>query len=53
MPAALGGHNGYNRALGFQAFKGDIAEMVAVKGTVTDAEFQSIEAYLMSKYALP
>jgi hypothetical protein len=51
--AVIIGHNGYNPSPGFQAFKGDIAEIVAVKGTVTDAELQSLEAYLMSKYALP
>jgi len=46
------GHNGYNPAPGLQAFAGDIAEIVAVKGTVSDAELASLEAYLMDKYGL-
>jgi hypothetical protein len=51
--AVIIGYNGYNPSPGFQAFKGDIAEIVAVKGPVTDAELQSLESYLKSKYALP
>jgi hypothetical protein len=46
------GHNGYNPASGFQAYKGDIAEIVAVKGTVSDAELASLEAYLTDKYGI-
>lgn len=52
QPAIIG-HNGYNPAAGFQAFAGDIAEVCAVKGTVTDEELDDLEGYLMSKYALP
>jgi hypothetical protein len=50
--ATIIGHNGYNALSGFQAFKGDIAEVVAVKGTISDAELASLEAYLMGKYGL-
>jgi hypothetical protein len=50
--ATIIGHNGYSPLSGFQAFKGDIAEVVAVKGTVSDAELANLEAYLMNKYAL-
>jgi hypothetical protein len=50
--ATMIGHNGYDPSSGFQAYKGDIAEIVAVKGTVSDAELASLEAYLMDKYGL-
>jgi hypothetical protein len=46
------GHNGYSTTPGLQAFAGDIAEIVAVHGTVSDAELASLEAYLMDKYGL-
>jgi hypothetical protein len=51
--AVIIGHNGYNPSPGFQAFKGDIAEIVAVKGTLTASELQNLEIYLIGKYALP
>jgi hypothetical protein len=50
--ATIVGHNGYSPLSGFQAFKGDIAEIVAVKGTISDAELADLEAYLMDKYGL-
>ena len=50
--ATIVGHNGYSPLSGFQAFKGDIAEIVAVKGPISDAELASLEAYLMSRYGL-
>jgi hypothetical protein len=52
QPAIIG-HNGYTPSPGFQAFKGDIAEVVAIKGTLTANELQSLEIYLIGKYALP
>ena len=50
--ATIVGHNGYNPLSGFQAFKGDIAEIVAVKGTISDAELASLEGYLIDRYGL-
>jgi hypothetical protein len=46
------GHNGYSPTDGFQAFEGDIAEVVAVKGAVSDTELAGLEAYLLDKYGL-
>jgi len=51
--AVIIGHNGYNPNSGFQAFEGDIAEVCAVRGALSDAELDDLEGYLMSKYALP
>jgi hypothetical protein len=46
------GHNGYNAAAGFQAFQGQISEICAVKGALTNAELEGLERYLLDKYAL-
>jgi hypothetical protein len=35
-----------------QLLKGDIAEIVAVRGVVSDSEIGQLEAYLLTKYAL-
>lgn len=35
-----------------QALKGDIAEIIVVKGTVSDPNIASVEGYLKTKYAL-
>lgn len=35
-----------------QSLRGDIAELVAVKGPVSDEQIRSLEAYLKTKYAL-
>jgi hypothetical protein len=32
--------------------RGDIAEVIAIKGAVDDANLESLEAYLKSKYGL-
>jgi len=45
IPAVIGGRQG-----AIQALKGDIAEIIAVKGTLTDAEQTSVETYLKAKY---
>ena len=37
---------------GFVGFVGDIAEVVMIRGTVSDGELNSLEVYLMSKYGL-
>jgi hypothetical protein len=46
------GQNGYTPNSGFQALKGDIAEIVAIKGPITDADLGKLEGYLMTKYGL-
>jgi hypothetical protein len=52
LQATIIGHNGYSPSPGFQAFKGDMSEIVAVKGTLTDGELASLETYLKTKYRL-
>jgi hypothetical protein len=47
QPALLGGRPGM-----VQMLKGDIAEIVGLKGTVSDPEQADLEAYLKSKYGL-
>ncbi|MEO8799396.1 MAG: hypothetical protein ABI551_16010, partial [Polyangiaceae bacterium] len=47
-PAFIGGRD----SVDFQNLNGDIAEMIAVKGTVSDIEQAEIEAYLKAKYGL-
>jgi hypothetical protein len=47
------GHNGYRPYTYFQAFGGDIPEIVAAKGALTDDELARLEAYLLIKYAVP
>jgi len=46
------GHNGYNAAPGFQAFQGEISEICAIKGALTNDELEGLERYLLDKYAL-
>jgi hypothetical protein len=50
--AAIIGHNGYREHPGFQAYEGDISELCAVKGVLSDEELAGIEGYLMGKYGL-
>jgi hypothetical protein len=45
----IGGRGG---DLNRQMLKGDIAEIVAIKGTLSDADLVLLEAYLKNKYAL-
>lgn len=45
-PLYIGGNNQS------QDVRGDIAEVIAIKGTVDDADLASLEAYLKSKYGL-
>ena len=47
-PSYVGGRDGAN----FQNLEGDVAEMLGIKGTVTDFEQTDIEAYLKAKYGL-
>jgi len=47
LPVYLGG-----RPAGIQMLQGDISEVVAVKGTLTDAEMTNLQAYLKAKYSL-
>jgi len=47
LPAYIGG-----RPANVQALLGDIAEVIAVKGTVTDQELVNLQAYLRAKYKL-
>jgi hypothetical protein len=50
--AGIIGHNGYQLTAGFQALKGDVFEIVAIKGTISDADLAKLESYLRSKYGL-
>ena len=45
------GQNGNGRP-GFQAVQGQIAELVAVSGPISDRDLRSIECYLLDKYGL-
>jgi hypothetical protein len=47
----IGSHRA-NAQAGFSAFVGDIAEVVMVRGAVSDGELNALEAYLMSRYGL-
>ncbi len=47
------GQNCTNPASGFQQYAGDIAEMLAIQGTLSSSDLSSLEAYLMAKYAIP
>jgi hypothetical protein len=47
IPAYIGGRPG-----GGQDLTGDIAEIIAVKGSLTDAELANLEKYLAQKYGL-
>ena len=47
IPAYIGG-----RPQGFQMLQGDIAEVIGVKGTLTDKELADLQAYLKAKYNL-
>jgi hypothetical protein len=51
QPAMIG-HNGYNPRPGFQALQGDIAELIAVQGTLADADLRKLECHLLLKYGL-
>jgi hypothetical protein len=46
------GQNGYQPSPGFEALQGDISEMVAVAGSITDADLLSLECHLVTKYGL-
>ncbi len=48
IPSFIGGRDSVN----FQNLDGDVAEMVGLKGTISDAEQTKIEAYLKAKYGL-
>ncbi|HEY5920763.1 MAG TPA: hypothetical protein VIV11_03790 [Kofleriaceae bacterium] len=50
-PLYIGGQPNTNGV--FQPLDGDIAEIVAVHGTLTTAELTQVETYLKAKYALP
>jgi hypothetical protein len=47
------GQNCTNPASGFQQYAGDIAEMLAIQGTLSASDLTSLEAYLMTEYAIP
>jgi hypothetical protein len=47
IPAYIGG-----RPQGIQMLQGDIAEVIGVKGTLTDPELANLQAYLKKKYGL-
>jgi hypothetical protein len=47
LPAFIGG-----REAAIQQLQGDIAEIIAVKGTLTDVEQTTLEAYLKKKFGL-
>jgi hypothetical protein len=49
---AIIGHNGYLANSGFQAYEGDISELCAVKGALSDRELAGLERYLTAKYEL-
>jgi hypothetical protein len=51
-PATIG-QNGYQPTTDFQQLYGDIAEMIAVRGALTDTELASLEQYLKDRYAIP
>jgi hypothetical protein len=50
--SAIIGHNGYLPNAGFQAYEGELSEICAVKGTLTDSELRALEGYLLDKYEL-
>jgi hypothetical protein len=50
-PLFIGGVPGTNTVT--QALDGDIAEILAVRGPLSDAELTQLEAYLKAKYGLP
>jgi len=50
--ANIGNHGYDNAPPGFQSLKGAIAEIVAIKGPITDADLATLESYLMTKYGL-
>jgi hypothetical protein len=50
--SAIIGHNGYVTSAGFQAYQGELSEICAVKGTLTDDELRALESYLLRKYDL-
>jgi hypothetical protein len=47
------GQNCVSAASGFQQYAGDIAEMLAIHGTLSASDLASVEAYLKTKYAIP
>jgi hypothetical protein len=51
MPASIG-QNGYDPTTMTEALQGDIAEEVAVKGPISDADLRSLECHLILKYGL-
>ena len=51
QPLHIGGHLASDGSFG-QALDGDIAEIVAVHGSSTAAQLQTLESYLMKKYGL-
>jgi hypothetical protein len=52
MWASYPGSTGYVTTLDATQLQGDIAEIVAVKGTLTDLEQTTLEGYLKKKYGL-
>jgi hypothetical protein len=49
------GQNGFGSPPGpeFQQYHGDIAEIIAVGGTLSDGDLALLEAYLKTKYGIP
>ena len=47
------GANGGNTSPEFQQVHGDIAELVAVNGTLTASDLASLEGYLKDRYGVP
>ncbi len=50
--AVMIGQNGWDHTPGFQAVEGDIAEIVAVQGSLSDGDLQTLECHLLLKYGL-
>jgi hypothetical protein len=48
----IGNHRTNNSSTGFVGLAGDIAEVVMIRGTVSDGELNALEVYLMSRYGL-
>jgi hypothetical protein len=50
-PAVIG-QNGYTPMPGFQALQGDLAELIAVQGTLADTDLRKLECHMLLKYGL-
>jgi hypothetical protein len=46
------GANGYNTLPDFQQVRGQLAELIAVRGQTSDEEVAELEAYLLARYSL-